>query len=140
MPPWRERYCQAWISPETWILINTRIEACQRKDQRSSRALGRAIKAVLQVYRRIWAAESGSAVESLLASDPPLIREAWIQMQGWYKDAIEHPPPPSIVSLAKMTGEREELYRHVPSPGEPIPVGDLTFLVDDDIPEDEEIA
>ena len=39
-----------------------------------------------------------------------------------------------------MTTEREDIYQYVPPPGEPIPVGDLTLLVDDGIPEDEEIA
>ena len=39
-----------------------------------------------------------------------------------------------------MTAEREEICRHVPPLGEPIPVGDLPLLVDDYIPEDEEIA
>ena len=40
-----------------------------------------------------------------------------------------------------MTAEREELYRNVPSPGEPIPVENPPFhlLVDDYIPEDEDI-
>ena len=39
-----------------------------------------------------------------------------------------------------MAAERAELCQHVPLPGYPIPVGNLPFLVDDDIPEDEEIA
>ena len=39
-----------------------------------------------------------------------------------------------------MTSEREELYRHIPPPGYPIPVGDFPLLVYDDIPEDEDIA
>ena len=41
-----------------------------------------------------------------------------------------------------MTAEREDIYRHVPPPGEPIPVGypPFPFLVDDSIPEDEDIA
>ena len=40
-----------------------------------------------------------------------------------------------------MTVEREEIYRHVPSPADPIPMGETTFpfFVDDSIPEDEEI-
>ena len=72
----------------------------------------------------------------------PLIREAWIGMQGWYKEAVDRPPPPARVALATMTMEREELYRYVPLPGETIPVGEPTFplLVDDSIPEDEDIA
>ena len=39
-----------------------------------------------------------------------------------------------------MTVERGELYRHVPPPADPILVGDLTFSVDDEISEDEEIS
>ena len=61
-------------------------------------------------------------------------------MRGWYKDAVELPPPPARVSPATMMAEREDLYRHVPPPEDPIPVEDLPFLVDDDIPEDKEIA
>ena len=61
-------------------------------------------------------------------------------MRVWYKDAIDCPPPPSRVALATMTAEREELYWHFPSPGEPIPVGGLPLSVDYGIPEDEEIA
>ena len=44
----KERHCQAWISPETWSLIDTRMEARRQKDIRSSRALSRAIKAEIQ--------------------------------------------------------------------------------------------
>ena len=39
-----------------------------------------------------------------------------------------------------MAAERAELCQHVPLPGYPIPVGNLPFLVDDDISEDEEIT
>ena len=39
-----------------------------------------------------------------------------------------------------MTAEREELYWHVPSPGEPIPVGDLPLSVYDGILEYEDIT
>ena len=81
-------------------------------------------------------------MESLLASDPPLICEAWIRMRGWYKESVNRHPPPSRVALATMTAEREELHRHVPSPVDPIPVEDppFPFLVNDSIPEDEEIT
>ena len=72
-PPWRERHRQSWISPETWSLIDTRIEAHRRKNQRISWSLSRTIKAWIQEDRRRRAAEEGSAVESLLAYDLPLI-------------------------------------------------------------------
>ena len=39
-----------------------------------------------------------------------------------------------------MTAKREELYRNVPPPGEPIPVGDLSFSADDGILENEYIT
>ena len=49
-------------------------------------------EAKLQGDRHRRAAEAGSVVESILASDPPLIRKACIQMQEWYKEAVERPP------------------------------------------------
>ena len=106
-PPWRERHCKAWMSPETFCLINTRIAARRRKDQQISQVLSHDIKAGLLEERRRQAAEAGYAVESLLASDPPIIQEAWIRIRGWYKAAVDLPPPPERVSLATMTEERE---------------------------------
>ena len=60
-------------------------------------------------------------------------------MQGWYKAEVDLPQTPDR-ALATMTAERKDIYRHVPLSGEPIPVEDLLFLVNDEIPEDEEIA
>ena len=79
-------------------------------------------------------------MESLLTYDPPLIREACISMWGWYKDAMDRSPPPARVDISAMTEERVEVYWHVKPPVQPIPVGLQPFLVDDFIPEDEEIA
>ena len=61
-------------------------------------------------------------------------------MWVWYKDAVDRTPPPDRVTITTMTTERVEIYQHVPPPGEIIPVGDIPFLMDDVIPEDEEIA
>ena len=93
-PPWRERLCQAWISSETWNLINNRIAPRQRKDQRSSRTLRRRIKESLQEDRRQILAEAGSAVESFLASDPPLIQEACIRMKRMVQGSRRLSPIP----------------------------------------------
>ena len=76
-------------------------------------------------------------VYSLLDSGLPLIRELWIQMRCWYKDAVERPPPPDSFSIANMAADQVDLYWHVPSPGQPIPVLVYIFLVEDSIPEDE---
>ena len=48
--------------------------------------------------------------------------------------------PPEIVVIATMTTERFNLYRPVPTPGQPINVGLHPFLVKDSIPEDQDIA
>ena len=72
--PRQECHCQAWISPDTWSIIDTRISARLRKDQQSSWDLSHAIKAGIQEYRHRRADESGSVVESLLVSDPHLIQ------------------------------------------------------------------
>ena len=75
-PTWRERHRQYWISPETWSMIDTRIEARQWRDQQSSRSLVRAIKVELQGDRCRWVTKAGSAVEFLLASNLLLICKA----------------------------------------------------------------
>ena len=53
---------------------------------------------------------------------------------------VDRPLTPSRMALATITADREELYRHVPPLGEPIPMGDLHLMADDDIMEDEDIA
>ena len=140
-PPWKERPRQAWISTETWRLIDTSIVARQSKDgaQWSARILIHQIKASIQEDRRQRAAKSGSVVEYLLTSNPHLIREEWIRMWGWYKDSVDHPLPPSRVAIATMMSERVELYWHVPYMGQTIRVRLISFLVDDPILEEEEI-
>ena len=35
------------------------------------------------------------AINYMLTSDPPLIKEVWIQIKGWYKNATNRPPPAS---------------------------------------------
>ena len=61
-PPWQERHRRAYISNETWSLINASIEEHQRGDQQSSWYLACAIKSDLQGDRRKQAAEVGSVV------------------------------------------------------------------------------
>ena len=60
-------------------------------------------------------------------------------MWGWYKYAIDPPPPPRV-TIERMTSERKELYYHVPTPGRPIPVEVISFSVEDSIPEKVDIS
>ena len=86
---------QAWISPEILRLVDTRIAARRRKDRahQISMTLNHKIKASLKEDRRQRVAKAVSLVDSLLTSDLPLIREAWIRIRGWYKDAVDRPLP-----------------------------------------------
>ena len=141
-PTWWEIPRQACISPETWRLIDTRIAARRHKDgaQRSSKTLRRKIKAIIQEGRRQREIEAGSAVESLLSSDLPLLREAWINMWGCYKEAVDRPTPPDRMAISTMMVNKVKLYQHFPPPGYLISVGVKPFLVNESIPEDQQIA
>ena len=91
-PPLWERHRQAWISPETWSLIDTRIVARRWKNQWISRVLSRMIKAGLQEDRRRQAANVGSTVDSLLASNPTLIQGTDLDT-GLVQGCSGSPPP-----------------------------------------------
>ena len=83
--------------------------------------------------------EEGEEVEALVGADPPLIQEAWHRIQGWYKDAVDHAPPPARVTLERITAERVALYSYVPPPGENIPIAIQPFQVYDSVLEEGEI-
>ena len=71
----REARQNAWISEETWRLVNERVSA--RQDPRYGRAfkrkLGREGKASLAADQKRRADEAGAEVEALMKADPPLV-------------------------------------------------------------------
>ena len=71
-----------------------------------------------------------------MGADPPLIQEAWHRFQGWYKDTADRAPPPTRVTLERITAERVALYSHIPPTGDNIPVDIQPFIVDDSVPEE----
>ena len=82
------------------------------------RDLGRKIKAQTKGDNNQRAAEARAEVESLLASDhPPLVKEVWRRMRGWYKESINRPLPLAHVNITRMTMERISLYKWVPPIG-----------------------
>ena len=91
----------------------------------------------MQEERRYRSSKLGSAVEPLLTYEPTLIREEWIRIQGWYKDAAERPPSLAHISLETLTAEHVELYSHVPPPGRPISIKVAPFPLDDTILEED---
>ena len=128
----RDARKNAWISEAMWRLVYKRVSARQDplKYQVLIWRLGRAIAASLKDDRRRRAEEAGVEVETLLGSDPPLHREDWHRIKGWYRAAVERAPPPARVTLERITAERVELYSYVPTPGENIPIS-VGFLSDE---------
>ena len=71
--------------------------------------------------------------------DPPLHREAWNRIKGWYKAAVNRAPPPARVTPERITAERVELYSYVPPPGTNIPISVQPFPVDDSVSTEDKI-
>ena len=87
-PQPREQHWNAWISEETWRLVDERVTMRLKSRSRTGmRSLGRAIQASLKGDWRQRVEEAGAAVESLLKEDPPNAKEAWRRMKGWYQAA-----------------------------------------------------
>ena len=140
-PRAREARKNVWILATTWRLFNERVSARRdlAKDQALIQRLVCAIKASLREDRKGRAEEAGEEVETLLGSDPPLHREAWHQIKGWYKATVDRAPPPARVTLERITAERVELHSYVPPPGTNIPISVQLFPVDDSVPTEDKI-
>ena len=89
--------------------------------------------------RRRRSEEEGAEGETLLGLDPPLHREAWHQLKGWYRDAVNCALPSARVTLEQITAEREDLYSYVLPLGANIPIYVEPFPVDDLVPTEDEI-
>ena len=78
-------------------------------------------------------------MDAILGSDPPLHREAWHRIKGWYWAAVDRALSPAWVTLEWITAEQVELYSYVPPPGANIPISVEPFPVDDSVPTEDEI-
>ena len=95
-PHKQEQHRNAWISDETWKLVDERVLARRGPRVKARlRRLGRAIKAGLKGDRRRRVEEAGKAMEALLGEDPTNAKEAWRRMKGWYQAAEKRGPPPA---------------------------------------------
>ena len=74
-----------------WRLVNERVSARQKtKDQSRIWKLSRSIPASFKGGRKRRVETAGEEVEALLGEDPQIPREAWQQLKGWYKAAVDH--------------------------------------------------
>ena len=95
------------------------------------RRLGRSIRSSLKGNMKRRVEGAGKDVEALLGGDQPNAKEAWRWMKWWYKAAVNRAPPPARATLERIMAERVELYRHVPPPGDNIPVTVTPSEIDD---------
>ena len=123
------------------MLVDERVSARQdpEREQTHIWRLGSAINASLKAGMRRRTEEAGEEVERLLGADPPLHREAWRRMKGGYRSAVDRAPLPNWVTFEQITAEWVDLYRHVPPPGEKIPVSVEPFSVEDSVPTEDDI-
>ena len=75
-PALREARRNAWISAETWRLVNERVATRQdpRYFQADRQRLGKDIGKSLSRDRKRRTEEAGAVVEDLMKADPPLIQ------------------------------------------------------------------
>ena len=85
------------ISIDMWRKVDNRV--CARRTpaqkQKLIRCLGQAINVILKGKRIRRTEEAGEDLELLLGADPPLHKEAWNRMKGWYKDEVDRVMLPS---------------------------------------------
>ena len=93
-PAPREARQNAWISAETWRLVDERVATRRvpRYCQADRRTLGRKIGRSLARDRKRRTEEAGAEVEAMMKADPPLIQDAWHRLQGWYKAEVDRAP------------------------------------------------
>ena len=60
-------------------------------------------------------------------------------MKGWYNAVVDRAPPPTRVTLEQIMAERVDLYCHVQSLGDNIPISINPFKVEDLVPTEDEI-
>ena len=110
-PQPREQQQNAWISEETWWLVNEWVTMRRKTRARTGlRRLGRAIQASLKGDQKWQVEEAGTAIEGMRQEDPPNARGAWRRMKGWYRSAVKRGPPPARATLERITAEQTELY------------------------------
>ena len=121
-----------------WRLVDKRVSARRdpAQDQAHIRRIGHAINASLRedIKRR----KEGVGKE-ILGEEPPLHKEAWHHMKGWYRAAVKRAPPAAWFNLERITVERMDLYCHVPPTGNNIPVSVEPFQGEDLVPMEDEI-
>ena len=73
-------------------------------------------------------------MKTLLGLYPPLHQEAWYRLKMWYWADTDLTPPPTWVTLERITTEQVGLCSYIPPPRANIPISVEPFPVDDSVP------
>ena len=111
-PPTWDVHRNGRILEATWKLVNMRVAV--RRNPTWERAeiqrLGHQIKSILKAYHKQRVKTDGTTIKYLLKYNPLMVKEAWIQMNLWYKAVTEHALLPVLVTTKQVTVERVTLY------------------------------
>jgi hypothetical protein len=134
------RRWSSWISPETWKLVDSR--AAVRRHGKTQcaegRKLSRKISKGIKAGRKIRTQKAGESIEILLETGN--LKGAWRSLQAWYKHASGKGSKPSRADLEATLAEFQAIYTHKTPPGDPIPICVAPFEIDDNVPDEREIA
>ena len=67
------------------------------------------------------------------------VKETWQTLLGWYRKAEDKAPEPCYDSIEEQTLKQEQLYDHVPPPGDPISSHIDCPPMEDSHPSDQEV-
>ena len=133
-PEGRSRARTAWISKETWDLVDQRAQGRRAGTLVGGqlRELNRLIRKSFKADRKNRAQKAGEAVEAALRDNH--VREAWSRLKSWYRCASGRAPKPTRADLLEVSQEYKELYTQVESPGAPLELVVEPFDIDDHVP------
>ncbi len=138
-PPARLQRENVWISTKTWLLVDKRV-SLQRQNQMGL-AEGRCLQREIRVSIKEDRAESAELIGETCKAELQQgnVQEAFQHLSGWYRAAGKVASRPCFLTLENQTQDREELYGHVPPPGDSIPINIDPSPITNTVPPDLEI-
>jgi hypothetical protein len=130
----------SWISPETWKLVDSRavLRRNGKKQCTEGRKLWRKISKGIKVDRKERTQKAGESIEIVLETSN--MKGVWRSLQAWCKHASGKGSKPSRADLESTAAEFQALYTQKSPPGDLIPIYVVLFEIDDNVPDEGEIA
>jgi hypothetical protein len=134
------RRWSSWISPETWKFVDSRaaLRRNGKKQCTEGRKFSRKFSKVIKVDRKERTQKAGESIEILLETGN--LKGSWRSPIGWYKHASGKGSKPFRPDLESTSAEFKALYTQKSPPGVQIPICVMPFEIDDNVPDEGEIA